>query len=109
RLDHDPRPARRHRPRLRDADGRHERDHGARPADGVSAGLAVGAYDYRHTRAADRLDGRRRAALRAGAGRGRAVGEILIPIQEHFMRLTALAAAFVLGGLVSQSFAAYAA
>ena len=36
---HDPRPARRHRPRLRDADRGHERDHGARGADGVPAGL----------------------------------------------------------------------
>ena len=36
---HDPRPARRHRPRLRDADRRHERDHGARGAYGVRSGL----------------------------------------------------------------------
>ena len=36
---HDSRPARRHRPRLRDADRRHERDHGARGAHRVRSGL----------------------------------------------------------------------
>ena len=37
---HDSRPARRHRPRLRDADRRHERDHGAGGADRIRSGLA---------------------------------------------------------------------
>ena len=78
RLDHDPRPARRHRSRLRDADGRHERDHGAGPADRVSAGEPVGAHHYRHIGAPDRLDGRRHPPLRAGGGRERAASEIQI-------------------------------
>ena len=76
RLDPDPRPARRHRLRLRDADGRDERHHGAGDPDGLPAREPGGASDYRHAGAPDRQDGGRRHGLRAGAGRGPAEGEI---------------------------------
>ena len=58
---HDSGPARRHRPRLRDADRRHERDHGARGAHRVRSGVGGGPPDHRHTGAPDRWHGRRRS------------------------------------------------
>ena len=51
---HDSRPARRHRPRLRDADIGHERNHGARGAHRVRSGLGRGPPDHRHTGAPNR-------------------------------------------------------
>src|SRR5262249_21259228 len=45
------------------------RRHGAHRADGVPAGLAHRPPDHRHTGAPDRLDGRRRVAVRAAIGR----------------------------------------
>ena len=74
--DPDPRPARRHRFRLRNADGRDERHDGAGRPDGLPAGEPRGAPDHRHFGAPDRQDGRRHHRLRAGAGRGPAESEI---------------------------------
>ena len=53
----------------RDADRRHERNHGAGGADGFPAGLGRRSPDHRHTGAPNRRHGRRRLGVRAAGGR----------------------------------------
>ncbi len=76
RFDHRAGLARFHRFRLRNADGRHERRHGAGNPHGVPARLLAGAPDHRDAGAPDRRDGRRRQPVRAAERRGGAEGEV---------------------------------